>query len=52
MLDETLLRPGQRRRDWKATLVSDGYLLFRHPDQDTALALARDFQETVHLVAQ
>lgn len=52
MLDETLLRPGQRRRDWKATLVSDGYLLFRHPDHATALRIARDFQETVQLVAQ
>ncbi len=51
VLDETLLRPGQHRRDWKKTLVSDGYILFRHPDKDTALAIAREFQETVHLVA-
>jgi hypothetical protein len=51
VLDETLLRPGTPRRDWKATLVSDGYLLFRHPDWETARTLARDFQENVHLVA-
>ena len=51
MLDETLLRPGAPRRDWKATLVSDGYLLFRHPDWQTARQIARDFQESVHLVA-
>lgn len=52
VLDETLLRPGQHRRDWKATLVSDGYILFRHPDWDTARAIAKDFQENVALFAQ
>lgn len=51
ILDETLLRPGTPRRDWKATLVSDGYLLFRHPDWAVARQIARDFQERVHLVA-
>jgi biotin carboxylase len=52
VVDETLLRPGQHRRDWKKTLVSDGYILFRHPDRDSALAIAREFQETVQLVAE
>lgn len=51
VVDETLLRPGQHRRDWKKTLVSDGYILFRHPHKPTALAIAREFQETVHLIA-
>ncbi|MEZ5458142.1 MAG: ATP-grasp domain-containing protein [Steroidobacteraceae bacterium] len=35
-----LLRPGQSRRDWRATLVSDGFLMLRHPDLATTLALA------------
>ena len=52
VVDETLLRPGQHRRDWKQTLVSDGYLLFRHPDRASALQIAREFQENVQLVAQ
>ncbi len=51
ILDETLLRPGTPRRDWKATLVSDGYVLFRHPDWDAVRAIARDVQEKVRLVA-
>ena len=28
------------RRDWKTTLVSDGYLIVRHPDLETTLAMA------------
>ncbi len=30
--EERLLRPGTPRRDWKQTLLSDGYILLRHPD--------------------
>jgi biotin carboxylase len=37
---EQLLRPGQQRRDWTQTLVSDGFLIVRHPDWDTANKLA------------
>lgn len=33
---DTLLRPGTPRRDWKQTLLSDGYLVVRHPDWDAA----------------
>ena len=51
LLDETLLRPGQSRRDWLQTLVSDGYVLFRHPEFEGARAIARDFQENVQLIA-
>ena len=35
-----LSRPGQSRRDWRATLVSDGFLMLRHPDLAATLALA------------
>lgn len=36
VLEDELLRPGTHRRDWKQTLVSDGYLMVRHPDWDEA----------------
>ncbi len=38
IVEDTLLRPGAQRRDWKATLLSDGYLVFRHPE----MAIARE----------
>ncbi len=31
-VEEQLLRPGTRRRDWKQTLLSDGHVMVRHPD--------------------
>ena len=37
---ETLLRPGSHRRNWKQTLVSDGYIAVRHPDWDTAYEMS------------
>ncbi len=36
----TLLPPGTPRRDWKKTLVSDGFIMLRHPDLDTTIAMA------------
>ena len=35
-----LLPVGAARRDWRATLISDGYLIVRHPDLETAMAMA------------
>ncbi len=29
---------GQRRRDWQATVLSDGVIVVRHPDLDSAIA--------------
>ena len=40
IVEDTLLRPGTPRRDWKATLLSDGYLVVRHPDWDQAQQMA------------
>lgn len=31
---------GAPRRNWKQTLISDGYLIVRHPDLETAMAMA------------
>ena len=36
VVEEKLLRPGTPRRNWKHTLLSDGHVLVRHPDWDTA----------------
>jgi len=37
---DTLLGVGQRRRNWRHTLVSDGFIMLRHPDLQTTLAMA------------
>lgn len=37
---EELLPPGAQRRNWKQTLISDGYLIVRHPDLETTLEMA------------
>jgi biotin carboxylase len=48
---ENLLPIGAHRRNWKQTLVSDGFLLVRHPDWDTALKIARAAANDVTLFA-
>ncbi len=35
-----LLPIGHPRRNWRATLISDGYLVVRHPDLETTMAMA------------
>jgi biotin carboxylase len=40
VVEDNLLRPGTPRRDWKNTLLSDGYLVVRHPDRDVAREMA------------
>jgi hypothetical protein len=52
ILVEDLLRPGQRRRDWKQTLVSDGYLIIRHPTWEGALTIADDAAQTIGMFAE
>lgn len=48
IVEDTLLRPGTPRRDWVSTLLSDGYLVVRHPDwaaaHEMAFAAATDIQ--------
>jgi hypothetical protein len=48
---DTLLRPGTPRRDWKQTLLSDGYLVVRHPDWDAARAMSFAAATDVQLYA-
>ena len=48
---ETLLRPGTPRRDWKKTLVSDGFLIVRHPGWEETLAMARTVATDIQITA-
>jgi formate-dependent phosphoribosylglycinamide formyltransferase (GAR transformylase) len=46
------LRPiGAPRRDWTQTFLADGNIVVRHPDHDTALAMAREAAATIHVHA-
>ncbi len=48
---ENLLPVGAPRRNWKQTLVSDGFVVVRHPDLDVTLAMADEFAAEVTLYA-
>jgi hypothetical protein len=48
----TLLRPGATRRDWLQTLVSDGFIMLRHPDLQQTLDMADAVGTDVHLYAE
>lgn len=48
---ENLLKPGQHRRDWLQTLVSDGYVIVRHPDHDECLRMAQAAATDIQLYA-
>jgi hypothetical protein len=47
----TLLAPGTPRRDWRQTLVSDGFIMLRHPDLDETLRMADAVGSELHLNA-
>lgn len=42
---------GSQRRNWKQTLIGDGYVVVRHPDLSTALHMGERMAEDVHLYA-
>jgi hypothetical protein len=46
-----LLPVGAPRRDWRATLISDGMVIVRHPDLATTTMLAEKFASELHLYA-
>lgn len=48
---DTLLPVGARRRDWRQTLISDGFLVVRHPDLAATMAMADEIGERVQLFA-
>ncbi len=47
----TLLPPGSPRRDWLRTLVSDGFIMLRHPDLTETLAMADAVGSELHMYA-
>jgi hypothetical protein len=47
----TLLPVGAERRDWRKTLVSDGFITLRHPDLATTLNMADRVGSELHLYA-
>jgi biotin carboxylase len=51
VVEETLLRPGTPRRDWKSTLLSDGYIVLRHPEWAEAQAMASAAATDIQLYA-
>jgi hypothetical protein len=46
-----LLPLGSPRRDWKSTLLSDGYVTLRHPDWQTCKDMADFVGTDLHLYA-
>ena len=48
----TLLPPGTPRRDWRKTLVSDGFVMLRHPDLQQTLEMADAVGTELHLHAE
>lgn len=46
-----LLPPGSLRRNWKQTLLSDGFVMLRHPDLETTLRLTDFVVERLQLHA-
>ena len=48
----TLLPPGTPRRDWLRTLVSDGFIMLRHPELAETLAMADAVGSELHLFAE
>lgn len=52
VVEERLLPVGTHRRDWKQTLVSDGFILLRHPDWDTTCSLAMEAASEITMWAE
>jgi biotin carboxylase len=52
VVEDKLLPVGASRRNWKHTLVSDGFLIVRHPDWDRACAMAMAAATDVTLYAE
>lgn len=49
---QTLLQPGTPRRDWRKTLVSDGFVMLRHPDLEYTIEMADAVGEELELFAE
>ena len=47
-----LLPVGAHRRDWRATLISDGMVIVRHPELGRLVEIADHFAGDLHLYAE
>ncbi len=52
VVSEQLLRPGTPRRNWKNTLVSDGFVIVRHPEWGEARRMAAAAATDITLFAE
>jgi hypothetical protein len=52
VVEEKLLRPGTPRRNWRHTLLSDGHVLVRHPDWDTAYKMSFAAADNIQMYAE
>jgi biotin carboxylase len=52
VVEQRLLPVGTHRRDWKKTLVSDGFLILRHPDWDRTYQLAMEAATDITMWAE
>ena len=52
VVEQRLLPVGTHRRDWKKTLVSDGFLMVRHPDWDRTYQLAMEAATDITMWAE
>lgn len=52
VVEQRLLPVGTHRRDWKQTLVSDGFILLRHPDWDRTYQLAMEAATDITMYAE
>ena len=52
VVEEKISRVGTPRRNWKQTLLSDGHIILRHPDFDTAYKMAMEAATEITLYAQ
>ncbi len=48
----TLLPPGTPRRDWRKTLVSDGFIMLRHPDLAATIEMADAVGSELEMIAE
>ncbi len=51
IVDDTLLRPGTPRRDWKQTLLSDGFIVVRHPSWEATRDMCFEAAKHIQLYA-
>ena len=43
---------GERRRDWRASVVGDGWVVVRHPELARVIEMTERFAAELHLYAE